>query len=215
MLVCGILSSVLYVAMNAFIPMRWEAYSSASQTISELSAIGAPTRALWMVLGIVYTLLVAAFGWGIWTLTLGERRLRLAGALLIAMGVFGLFWPPMHLRGTQRTLTDAMHLVWAIVTLLLMLLVMGFAAAALGGWFRLYTAATMAIFVVFGTLTGVAGPRIAANLPTPWIGVWERINVGIYMLWVAVLAIALMRVRNATVPDERSGGQASRTEGGS
>jgi hypothetical protein len=32
-----------------------------------------------------------------------------------------------------------------------------------------------------------------ANEPTPWIGVWERINIGVYMLWVVVLAIALLR----------------------
>ena len=33
------------------------------------------------------------------------------------------------------------------------------------------------------------GGRIAANLPTPWIGVWERINLGVFLLWVVVLAL--------------------------
>jgi hypothetical protein len=37
------------------------------------------------------------------------------------------------------------------------------------------------------------GTRIAANLPTPWIGVWERINIATFMLWVVVFAIVLMR----------------------
>jgi hypothetical protein len=37
------------------------------------------------------------------------------------------------------------------------------------------------------------GPRIAADLPTPWVGVWERINVGAFLLWVVVLATALLR----------------------
>ena len=46
LLVCGILSSLLYVAMTIFVAMQWEGYSSISQTISELSAIGAPTRSL-------------------------------------------------------------------------------------------------------------------------------------------------------------------------
>ena len=31
------------------------------------------------------------------------------------------------------------------------------------------------------------------NLPTPWVGVRERINIYGYMLWMAVLAIALLR----------------------
>ena len=51
LLVCGILSSLLYIAMNVFVPMQWDGYSSASQTVSELSAIGAPTRSLWAALG--------------------------------------------------------------------------------------------------------------------------------------------------------------------
>ena len=63
LLLCGVLSSLLYVAMTIVVPMYWESYSSASQTVSELSAIGAPTRSLWVPLGLAYTLLVAAFGW--------------------------------------------------------------------------------------------------------------------------------------------------------
>ena len=43
LLMCGILSSLLYVAMNIFVPMQFEGYSYTSQTVSELSAIGAPT----------------------------------------------------------------------------------------------------------------------------------------------------------------------------
>ena len=37
LLVCGIVSSLFYVAMNVFLAMQWESYSSASQTVSELS----------------------------------------------------------------------------------------------------------------------------------------------------------------------------------
>lgn len=193
LLVCGIFSSLLYAGMNVFISMQWDGYSSASQTISELSAIGAPTRALWVWLGTIYTLLFAAFGWGVWRSGARNRPLRVAGAVMIVQGFIGLFWPPMHLRGEGLTLTDTLHIVWTVATLLLMILAMGFAASALGSRFRTYTIATMAIFVVFGTLTGLDGPRVAANLPTPWIGVWERINTAAYLIWVVVLATALLR----------------------
>lgn len=199
LLVCGILSSLLYAAMNVFVPMQWEGYSAAAQTVSELSAIGAPTRPLWFLLGIVYTLLFATFGWGVWLSAGRNRPLRVVGGVMIAQGIIGLFWPPMHLRGTTFTLTDTLHIVWALATLLLMLLAIGFGAAALGKRFRLYSIATLVIFVVFGTLTGLDGPRIAANLPTPWIGVWERINIAAYMLWVVVLAVALLRARRASL----------------
>jgi len=196
-LVCGILSSILYVAMNIFVPMQWEGYSTVSQTISELSAIDAPTRSLWVPLGIVYALLTTAFGWGVWISTIKNRPLRIAGALLFINGVISLFWPPMHQREVLAagggTMTDTMHIVFSFVTVLLFMLTIGFGAAAFGKVFRLYSIATLVILIVFGILTGMQAPEMEANRPTPLMGVWERINIGVYMLWVIVLAIILLR----------------------
>ena len=47
LLLCGVLSSVLYVAINVYVAAQADGYSSFSQTVSELSAIDAPTRPLW------------------------------------------------------------------------------------------------------------------------------------------------------------------------
>ena len=198
LLLCGILSSLLYVAMNIFVAMQWPGYSSGSQTVSELSAIDAPTRPLWVPLGIAYTLLVAAFGVGVWQSAGRNRPLRVVGALMIVSGILGLGWPPMHQRAVLAagggTLTDTLHLVWSGMTVLLFMLEIGFGAAALGKRFRVYSTITMVVLVVFGALVGMNAPKVGANLPTPWIGVWERINIGAFLLWVVVLAIALLRV---------------------
>ena len=78
-----------------------------------------------------------------------------------------------------------------------MLLAIAFGAAAFGKRFRLYSIASLVILVASGALTFLDAPRIAANLPTPWVGVWERINLGVFLLWVVVLATALLRARNA------------------
>jgi CubicO group peptidase (beta-lactamase class C family) len=170
-------------------------------------------------LGVVYTLLVAAFGWGVWTASRGVGRLRLAGALLVCSGLLGLFWPPMHLRGAEFSLTDTLHIVWTAVSLLITLVVMGLAGTAFGRRFRVFTFAIVAIWLVCGTLTGLAGPRVAANLPTPWIGVWERINAGAYLVWLVVFAIALIRrfatheLRSRPPSPEGRGGQGVRTDG--
>lgn len=208
LLICGILSSLLYAAANITTAMLYPGYSAFSGTVSELSAIGAPTRPLWVWLMVPYSLLVIAFGWGVWMSAGRNRPLRIVGSLMIADAFFGFAWPPMHQREVLAmgggSLTDTLHIVWTIVTSILFLLVLGLGAAAFGKWFRLYSIATMVVLVAFGALTGMHASGIEANLPTPWIGVWERINIGAYMLWVAVLAIALLRTQG----DKPQGGAA-------
>jgi hypothetical protein len=103
-----------------------------------------------------------------------------------------------------------MHIAFSIVSVMLMLLVIGFGAAALGKRFSVYSVATMAILCVFGVLTGIEAPRIAANLPTPWIGVLERIDIGVFLLWVTVLAATLLRVDNNAL-GEASGTRTTNT----
>ncbi len=101
----------------------------------------------------------------------------------------------MHLRGNPATLTDILHVVWGGVTVMLMMLAVGFGAAAFGKRFRIYSIITLMVFIAFGILTGIEGPRIAQNLPTPFIGIWERINIAAYMLWVIALAVAVLRAQ--------------------
>ena len=99
----------------------------------------------------------------------------------------------MHQRGVKGTLTDTLHITITIVLVFFILLAIGFGANAFGKGFRLYSVGTILILVGFGALTGLDGPRLAANLPTPWMGVYERINVFGFLLWVAVLAVGLLR----------------------
>lgn len=61
----------------------------------------------------------------------------------------------------------------------------------------------MVLLVAFGVLTFLYGPRIAANLPTPRVGVFERINVGVFLVWIVVLATTLLRVRETSALTDR------------
>jgi uncharacterized protein DUF998 len=196
LLACGILAGVLYIAMNLFVGLLWDGYSVADQTISELSAIGAPTRPLWIALGAIYTTLMTAFGWGVVKSAGRNRALRVVGALFVMQAVFGIFWPPMHQRSVLaaggRTLTDTLHIVWTIVTGVCFTFALGFGAAALGKRFRIYSLATMVIVLGCGAWAGTFAPGIEVNLPTPWVGVWERLNTDAFMIWTAALATALL-----------------------
>jgi len=193
LLSCGIFSTLLYVILNIFIPPLFKGYDIASQTVSELSAIDAPTRSIWVPFASIYVLLFAAFGWGIWKSAFGNKNLKRVARITLFYVLINFYWPPMHLRGNEMTLTDTLHIAWAMATLFLMMLIMGFGAAALGRSFRIYTALTFVIFIVFGLLIGTEAPNIAQNLPTPHIGIWERINIAAFMVWVAAFALALIR----------------------
>jgi len=151
-----------------------------------------------MSLGMVYGVLMVAFGWIVWKSAPPNRALRVVGALLVAHTVFGQFWPPMPQRAVLAagggTLTDTLHLVWATITAFFFILMVGFGAAALGKRFRVYSIATIVIVLACGAVTGTYASQVQADLPTPWVGVWERISIAAFMGWIAVLATALLRV---------------------
>ena len=205
LLVCGIASSVLFALM--IWAVRYPGYNPFSQVPSELTAIGAPTRALWTRLGWIYTALEAAFGFGLWKWAGPHRAVRVVGGLILAHASLGLLWPfaAMHQREVLAagggTLSDTVHVVLGGVTVFLMFLAIGFGAAAFGKRFRLYSIATIVVLLTFGALTFIEAPRLQANLPTPWIGLWERINISVFLLWVAVLAAALLRRGTFNTPE--------------
>ncbi len=121
------------------------------------------------------------------------------GGLILAYASLGFLWPfaAMHQREVLAagggTLSDTMHVVLGGVTVFLMFLAIGFGALAFGKRFRLYSIASIVVLLAFGALTFLDAPRLQANLPTPWIGLWERINISVFLLWVVVLATVLLR----------------------
>jgi hypothetical protein len=203
LLICGIISSLLYVGTDILLALHWEGYSYADQAISELSAIGAPTRPLWIAMSFLFNPLVIAFGAGVRWSAGGKRSLRVTGILLIVWGAIGFVWLffPMHLRGAEFSATDTMHLVMSGMTVLLITLFIGFGSGARGKWFRLYSILTILALLGFGALVGLQAPRVAAGLPTPWMGVMERVSVYSPMLWVIVLAAVLLRLPNIKLQD--------------
>jgi hypothetical protein len=197
LLMCGIASSVLYAVMIWAI--RYDGYNPLSQVPSELTAIGAPTRTLWAQLGWIYTGLAAGFGFGLWRLGARNRAVRIVGGLILAYASLGLLWPfaAMHRREVLAvgggTFSDTMHVALGGVTVLLMFLAIGVGATAFGKRFRFYSIGTVVVLLTFGALTFIEAPRLQANLPTPWIGLFERINISVFLLWVVVLAAVLWR----------------------
>jgi Protein of unknown function (DUF998) len=200
---CGIVSSVLYVVTDVLGTLRYPGYSYADQTFSELTAQGAPTRPLMVALnGIPYGVLVAAFAGGVWASAGPKRAARITRAMLLGYAAFGVagglvfpMRPREALAAGEGTLRNTMHIPATAVMSLFIVLAMGFGATLLGKRFRYYSYGTIAILLVFGVLASLQAGQMAANEPTPWAGIEERINIYATMLWVAALAIGLLRAQ--------------------
>ena len=206
LLACGILSSAVYLAIDMLGGLSYPGYSFTSQAVSELGAIGAPSKSLVDTLFVGYDLLALLFGLGVFFAgATRNRALRLAGAMLVAYGAISfavaLFGGPtmfaMHPRGGTVS-DDAPHIVLTGVLVLFLLLAIGFGAFALGNRFRWYSLATMATAIIAGAFTVRFPPLMQAGLPTPGFGIIERVNIYACMLWIAVLGVALLRPRRDT-----------------
>ena len=191
LLACGLISSLYYVAITVFVAFFYPGYDHMIYTISELSAIGSPTRQLWMWISPLYLIFFAAFGWGVLRVAGDNRPLRIAGILIIIYSLINIYWPPMHMRGEPTSISDTLHLVWGGTASLGMMLTMGFTAAAYRGSFRVYSIVTIVLLLLFGTLMSLEAPNIPVNGPTPLIGFWERIMLGVFLLWVALFSLKL------------------------
>jgi Protein of unknown function (DUF998) len=194
LLICGILSSLFYACQDALEGTLWKGYSFTSQSFSDYSAIGAPTRPLHLLLSPIYTGLVIAFGLGVWWA--GQKGvLRFIGVLLVVYALVRLLWPQffaVHLNAAEATSSDIIHIVLTAVTVLSWLLMLGCGAISFGKRFRLYSIGTLLTVLVSGALAGfIAGTTQSPS--GPWIGIAERINIYSFYLWVVVLAITLLR----------------------
>ena len=140
LLICGVVSSLLYVGADLLAAVRYPDYHGfTSQAISELTAVGAPTKGLVEPLFIVYDILIIAFGVGVWRSAGRKRALRVVGGLLVGIGAVGLVampFTPMNLRGTGNLSTDAPHIVVTGVIVLFILSAIGFGASLVGRRFR-------------------------------------------------------------------------------
>ena len=79
------------------------------------------------------------------------------------------------------------------------LAIMAIGAAALDRRFRIYTIASLILLLFFGALTSIEAPNISTNGPTPNIGIWERINIGAFMLWVIILSVNLLNKKKLAI----------------
>ncbi len=216
LLTCGVVGPLWWVVWDVVGSLRYPGYSYRDQTISELSAQGAPTRIFMLVLsGIPFAALLTAFGVGIWIAAGARRAGRITGAVVVAEAVWGFVGGiafPMVTREVmaahQDTLRNQMHQWYGIGMPILFLLAIGFGSRLLGRRFRYFSYGAVLAMLVSGLLMGQQVSAMAVDEPTPWMGIEERVTAYLPMLWYAVLAVGLLRAQYATKSPRHLGSQA-------
>jgi hypothetical protein len=199
LLACGPVYGVLSVVANDVVAAALlPGYDPLSQAISELSAVGAQSRPFLIAVTAVWTGLLAGFGLGVRRAADDRRALRVTGNLLIAHAVVGLLWLPFPMTARAdmvpgpMAVNDVGHLVLTAATAVFVTAEVVSSAMAFGRGFRIYAAVTVGTALGFGALTGVLTIGIESGAPTPWMGLAERVSIGAWLVWMAVLAVRLL-----------------------
>ena len=100
----GITSTLLYVALMAVV--GYPGYNPISQTVSELSAVGAPSRPVAVALTITFDVLTLVLALGIWLSVGRKRMLHIVAAVMFASAIFDLSLGPFaSMQGQGETST--------------------------------------------------------------------------------------------------------------
>jgi hypothetical protein len=206
-IVAGLLAPVLYVATVLVFGGVMSGYSHVAHTIGELNLPEAPYRRAVDGAFVLYNLLIILF-----SLSLrrgfadrGARVSPFAALLLFLTGLAGLAMTtlfPVDPKGSEPTFGGQMHATLAGALSVGTILTVYFFARSLrrdGGWRRLagYSFLTLFVILVSGAFAGFAKWR-----GSQVVGLWERVTVGAFLLWILVVALSLAMTRPLDDEDE-------------
>jgi hypothetical protein len=193
---CGIAAPILYVITAIIGAAMRNDYSHLANAISELISNGAPNKAILDFVFNIYNALLLAFALGgYYVLKSAPRLCRMAMGIFIAIQILSFSWGffPMDPLGTETTFAGTVHnILGGVVAFatIIMPLLMGLGLQQVDGFqnYVRYSFVTSAIIFISG-LTGV----ILAGYGIQLFGLFERITIGSYELWIFVTALMLLK----------------------
>lgn len=193
LLSCGILAPLLYLGIDWLAGRLLKGYSFVAQSMSELGAAGSPTRSLVVSLTLVASVLMIAFGVGVWRAA-GQAPLpRVVAVLVIGIAVLGLvatlFFPT---RFGERPTFGSVGVILMFLSVVCFVLAMVFGAAAYSGWLRIVSIGIPASYVLLAVLRFATAASSSSGEVVSMIGTQERTMAFSFLLWVVFLAIHLL-----------------------
>jgi hypothetical protein len=196
LLACGLSAPILYViTVIAGAALRPD-YSHITNAISELLSNGAPNKVLLDLIFNIYGALLLLFAVGGYlALKEAPHICRAAMVVFIAIQIFSFSWGffPMDASGAPATFAGVIHnTIGGIVAFsaIMMPLMMGFGMRRVGGSQAYAAFALTASAIIF--CSGLLG-IILAGQGIPVFGLFERITIGSYEIWIFVTATKLLK----------------------
>jgi hypothetical membrane protein len=191
LLACGLAAVLVYVATVTTGAAIRPGYSHVANAISELVERDAPRQTPLNLAFAVYNALSIAFGAGLVGLGAGGWVVA-AGWLLIATGGSGILmsWFPMDPVGTRATARGIGHLVLAgVMSLATIAAILCFALGNAAGhpWLATFSWLALAVVAISGAVAAISAAR-----RWPKMGLIERITIGGFLVWLAVVAVTLL-----------------------
>ena len=188
-IVFPILFTIIYLVLDIIRPD----YNPLIHMISELGVIGTSTALLASISFIINGIMLILFALGLYLSIRGEKGAFIGPFLMISDGAFdwigsGIF--PMDPTLIPVTFSGVMHLVVSIIGLWVMLLAPFFIARS----FKENKPQMYKLTLIFGILIFVAiGLFLSFTLINNLIGLFQRITIGIYFIWIFILGIMLFK----------------------
>lgn len=191
----GILGPLVYVFTVILGAGLRSDYSHAANAISELTLSDSPNRALLCLLFSFYNICLILFGAGAASGFRKPRIFRVSAVLLALAGLFGglMIVFPQDQRGAVTTGPGILHLLLAGLispTTVVLVIFAGLGMRKLpgGASFAVYSFIAAALVSATGIVTAVStGTR------SPYFGLFERFAIGLFVSWVFVLALKLLK----------------------
>jgi hypothetical membrane protein len=196
---CGIVGPIWFSILLLIVGSLHPEYNHVTQYISELGARSAPYSVImnfggFMLLGLLITLFSYGFRSSIrngrWS-TIGTSLLTVSGIGFIAIGLF-----PCDPGCITVSITGFMHEFAALVTWISMMLALVFIFQSMkNDWrwthYRSYTLLTTILILI------ISGPLLFFRI-SGWVGMIQRVFIGVRLLWIEITAIQLFRLSART-----------------
>lgn len=204
LLSCGILAPLLYLGTDLLAGKLLKGYSFSAQSIGDLGAAGSPMRSLFVVLTLVSSAFMIAFGVGVWQTVSPAILPRIVAGLILGNVVTGLaatlFFPN---RFGVRPDFGTPGVLLMFLSVLCFVLAMVIGAMAFHSWMRILSIAIPATYVLLAILRFATAASSVAGT-TMLIGTQERTMSYSFLIWVTALAIYLLMISSRAVDSVNS-----------